>query len=44
MQPNNIISKTNSLILKGLGILLMLFHHLFYSSQVLLCFGIIIYM
>ena len=33
MQPNNIISKTNSLILKGLGILLMLFHHLFYSQS-----------
>lgn len=31
MQLDNLISKDNSLILKGGGILLMLFHHLFYS-------------
>lgn len=30
---NKLISKHNSLILKGSGILLMLFHHLFYSSS-----------
>lgn len=33
MQPNNLISKSNSLIFKGGGILLMLFHHLFYSPS-----------
>ncbi len=33
MQPNDLISKSNSLILKGWGILLMLFHHLFYSPS-----------
>lgn len=32
MRPNNLISKRNSLIFKGGGILLMLFHHLFYSQ------------
>jgi len=31
MQHDNLISKDNSQILKGGGILLMLFHHLFYS-------------
>ena len=30
---NYIISKNDSLILKGIGILLMLFHHLFYSPE-----------
>lgn len=33
MQPNNLISKSHSLILKGVGILLMIFHHLFYSPS-----------
>lgn len=33
MQSNNLISKSNSLILKGGAILLMLFHHLFYSPS-----------
>lgn len=33
MCPNNLISKRNSLFLKGAGILLMLFHHLFYSPS-----------
>lgn len=33
MQPNNLINKTNSLIFKGGGILLMLIHHLFYSPS-----------
>lgn len=33
MQLNNLISKRNSLILRGGGVLLMLIHHLFYSPS-----------
>ena len=33
MQSNNLIDKRKSFMLKGLGILLMLFHHLFYSPS-----------
>lgn len=33
MDSNNLISKDNSLVLKGFGILLMLFHHLFFSPE-----------
>lgn len=33
MDKSNLISKDNSLVLKGFGILLMLFHHLFYSPK-----------
>lgn len=33
MDKSNLISKDNSLVLKGFGILLMLFHHLFYSPE-----------
>lgn len=32
-QNDNIISKESSLILKGIGILLLLFHHLFYNES-----------
>ena len=33
IQSNNLIDKDKSMILKGIGILLMLFHHLFYSPS-----------
>ena len=33
MQQNSLISKSNSLIIKGVGILLMFLHHLFYSPS-----------